>query len=66
VRRRAVDGETAVVIALHPKMALREAINADRDNSKSIYRGHNWFTLRTTSGLEVTTTADAFDVTEHY
>jgi hypothetical protein len=41
-----VGGETALIIALHPKMAPRWAINADSDNSQSIYRGHNWFTLR--------------------
>jgi hypothetical protein len=50
--------------------ALLEVINADRDDggvahAKSTYREHNWFTLRTTSGLEFTTRADGFNVTEH-
>jgi hypothetical protein len=60
----------AVIIALHPGMALRETVNADRDDggvarAKRAYREHNWFTLRTTSGLEFTTAADGFNVTEH-
>jgi hypothetical protein len=55
-----VGGETALLIALHPGMALREVTNADRDDggvahAKVTYREHNWFTLRTTSGLEFTT-----------
>jgi hypothetical protein len=65
-----VGGATAVIIALHPGVALREVINADRNDggmadAKSAYRQRNWFTLRPTSGLEFTTTADGFNVTEH-
>jgi hypothetical protein len=65
----AVGGETAVIIALHPRMALQEAVNADRDDggvarAKRAYREHNQL-VHTMSGLEFTTTADGINVTEH-